>query len=192
MNRLSLILFPFLFLGCITAKVSHKSEVKSDVATDSQKQTASKVDDQKETKIHETTIDTIYVTQAAQTEYQLQVIHDTAYLDKHKRDRPIQKTVSVGKGAVAVIFYPSTGKIDVKANIPPDTIKIQADVKETTIREHEKSDIDSSSNKMKNVKTDIKGSTSVAVSLFSMNYIWAICGLLIGYIIARIIPRTKK
>lgn len=191
MNKLIAILFPFLLTGCITAKVSHKSEVKADIVTNNKKQTAAKTDDQKETHVRETTIDTVYVTREAQAEYRVQWIHDTAYLDKHKHDKPIQKTVAIGKGSVRAIFYPATGYFDISANIPPDTIKIQADVKETAISEHKTSNIDSSTNKKKNVKTDVKGGTSVTVSLFSMNYLWAIGGLLIGLIAGRIIWKNK-
>lgn len=192
MDKILVILFPFLLLGCITAKVSHKSEVKANVSVDTQKAADAKIDDQKETHIKEFTVDTAAIIARVKSVETIQIVHDTAYLEAHKSDKPITKTMAVGKGNVKATFYPSTGYFNVTANIPPDTIKVQAHVKETTVTEHKKSNIDSSSNKTKDIKTDVKGSTSVAVSLFSMNYAWAICGLLIGFIIARIIPKTKK
>ena len=188
MKNIFYFLSPLLLTGCLSAKISHKSEVKTDVVDLRQKQAEAKTDDSKETHIHASRVDTVIVTQQVAGETQVQVIHDTAYLDRHKHDRPISKTISFGKGWIRSTFTPGTGIMDIKADIPPDTIKVQADVTETTISEHKTSDIDSSSSRKNNTKSDVKGQASVAVSLFSMDWmkwVFLAVGLMAGIFIGK-------
>ena len=188
-NIIYIALCTLTLTGCLSAKVSHKSEVKTNIVDNAQKQAEAKIDEDKETHTVETRVDTVVVLKEVQGAERIRLMTDPNCLTNQK---PIKKTVAFGKGWIAVVYTPKTGYLDVSGHIPPDTVRVQADVKQTSTTEHRTSSIDSSSSKKTDRKNDVKGSTAVSVSLFQMSWmkwVFLVVGLAIGIFIGR---KSKK
>jgi len=181
-----------LLTGCLTAKVSHSSEAKVNVVSDNSVKADSNISTHLELHERETKIDTTAILKGFKSDFKTVLIKDTVYLHDHADAAPIHFTKHFGKATLKGIFFPATGELDGTLNVPSDTVIITADVKEKTVVDNRQRKTDVVADKNSTVKTDVKGITSVSVSLFSTTIFWkiiAVIALLIGIVIGR---HTKK
>jgi len=175
-----------LLSGCIGAKFSHSSHVTATVTDNTQKAVEAKVDDQKATHIQEETADTTVGITDTTTANVITI--STGVITYSSK--PLRAVKNV-QNATAVAIY-DHGKLILNLVVRDTTFKLQFDKKDITINDHKRSNIDSSSAKKSNVKTDVKGSTSVSVSLFSVPWIGWVGGILVGVLLGWIVWGRKK
>lgn len=182
--------------GCLSAKISHKSEVKAATTDNIQKQAEAKVDEQTETHVREADIDTSVTLiggSGSDTSKPIVVFSSSAGLvTYYPHAHPITATKSIKNATSTAIYYPETQRLVLSLTVRDTVIKVSEKVKETTISEHRTSDIDSSSRKKSATKTEVKGSTSVSLSAFQMpwmTWVYVIVALLVGIFIGKRIAK---
>ena len=174
-----------LLTGCGTLKVAHKSEVKTQSADYELRQAEANINQQTETRIHEAVVDTAVIVpgDSSSTELTMTDTHlvnggSKVGLITYNDDAPVYGRLNLKRGYVTASYF--QGVMKMRAHIPADTIPVHQNVKETVISDIRQAHIDSGVVRQAHSDRDVKGSTSVAASLNTVPWLWALGGLIIG------------